>query len=898
MSRKNLLYLLVSVLLIAVYLGSMGLELLTDYLWFDSQTYLPVFRTIFSAQLLLGLAGGVATGVFLFINLFAALRSVGHPASLLPRELQELPVSQLFTKRNVLLLAGVLSGVIALLAGFATSGSWEKVLMALNGVSFDHADPIFQRDAGFYIFTLPFLDAFRSFFWSNLLLSLFGAGIIYFFKVQSERKGNEQVIRLSDFSKQTRIHMGILTGLILLVLSWGLYLERFTLLHKPSELLTGPGYSDINGTLPILSLKIAAALVSAGIIVFAFYKARLKFLLGAVVLMAVVWIGGNLYTTALQRLVVNPNELEKERQFLGDHIKATNKAFALDRVEVRTLNDETSLSAADIAQNKTTINNVRLWDHEPLLDTFSQIQEIRTYYDFASVDNDRYMINGELRQTMLSPRELNRKSLPSRSWVNEKLTYTHGYGLTLGPVNRVNEQGLPELFVQDLPPRSTAPELNITRPEIYYGEVVDDYVFVKTNTPEFNFPEGDKNNFNTYDGKGGVALGGLFSRILFAMHLRDAKILLADDFTEQTRILLYRNVGERVRKIAPFFRYDQDPYMVIHEGRLVWIFDGYTTSNRFPYSRYIQGVGNYMRNPVKAVIDAYDGTVKFYLSDPSDPIARTYAAIFPELFSPIAQMPKGLKLHLRHPSDYFSIQAHMYATYHMHEVKTFYNKEDQWEVPVVGKKQMEPYYTVMKLPEEKSEEFILMLPFTPRRKDNLAAWMVARSDGAHYGKLVVYVFPKQKFVYGPKQIAARINQDAEVSQQITLWDQAGSNVIRGTLLVIPINSSLLYIQPLYLKAEDGRIPELKRVIVGYQDTISMGVNLEDALGKIFGEGTRSSTTKSKPTVGLKDNRPQTATKAMNHYKALQDASRNGNWERFGQELKNLGETLKKLSAPK
>ena len=493
--------------------------------------------------------------------------------------------------------------------------------------------------------------------------------------------------------------------------------------------------------------------------------------------------------------------------------------------------------------------------------------------------------------------------------MNERLTFTHGYGLTVGPVNRVNEQGLPVLYVQDLPPRSTAPELEVSRPEIYYGEVTKDYVFVKTAQQEFNYPEGDQNIFSTYDGKGGIGLASLWQRLLISAHTRDLKMLLSDDFTADTRILLYRNVMERIYKVAPFLEFDADPYMVIDEGRLFWIIDGYTVSGRFPYAEGFEQVGNYMRNPVKAVLDAYDGTMSFYLVDPDEPIARAWNAVFPGMIRPLDELPASLRAHLRHPADFFDVQSQMYATYHMRDVNTFYNKEDQWSVPEVGEARMEPYYTVMRLPEESAAEFILMLPFTPRLKDNLSAWMVARNDGDLLGQLVVYAFPKQRLIYGPKQMFGRINQDPIVSQQITLWDRAGSNVIRGTLLVIPIEQSLIYIQPLYLRSEDGRIPELKRVIVGYGNGIAMGVDLEDALDRIFGgkPGTRpGTTTRAEPPPPLAGTlvppgteeasaSPATpAAQAQRHYEALREAAAAGDWTRFGAELDALGERLRDL----
>ena len=902
MPSKKLLWIVVGLIALFAYVGSSILELIVDYLWFGSLGYVEVFQRIFVAELTLGIVGGVIAAAFFYANLLVALRTIGDLAQYMPPEIMASPMGKLFSKKFAGRGVLAVSAVIGLFSGFTVASGWESMLLYLNAVPFDAVDPVFQQDAGFYVFHLPFLDKAQSYLWSVGLLAMMATGLVYFLKIQAGRAGRMGAITLADFSPASRLHVALLGAFLLIVMAWGFYLERFSLMHRAGEVLTGPGYAEINGTLPVLWIKFVVALLCAAILVYGLYRQRLKFLLGGAVLLVAVYVGGSIYVSVLQRFIVNPNQLEKERPYLAYHIEATNKAYALDKVEERPLTEVTGLTARNIRENQATIQNIRLWDHEPLLDTFSQIQEIRTYYDFISVDNDRYIINGELRQTMLSPRELNPQALPSRTWVNEKLTFTHGYGLALGPVNRVNEQGLPVLFVQDLPPRATDPNLHIERPEIYFGEVVDEPVYVKTLQKEFNYPEGEKNIFSLYEGDGGLGLGSLLRRLLFAAYLRDIKILLADDFSEETVVLLHRNVANRVRRIAPFFLYDQDPYLVIHEGRLVWIFDAYTTSERYPYSERVSELGNYMRNPVKVVVDAYNGDIGFYLVDPEDPIARAYAAIFPGMIRPISDLPEGLRAHLRHPFDYFTVQTFMYATFHMREVNTFYNKEDQWEVPVVGQKRMEPYFTVMKLPGEQKEEFILMLPFTPRLKDNMSAWMVARSDGENYGKLVAYTFPKQKLIFGPKQMAARINQDAKVSQQITLWDQSGSNVIRGTLLVIPIESSLVYIQPLYLKAEDGRIPELKRVIVGYQNDIAMGVDLDDALAQIFGTAAKgpapamaSSAASASPPSGMPGEvQGASAGRAMEHYRRLMKASRDGNWTRFGQELDALGKVLQEL----
>lgn len=902
MTARTTLWTIFGLLLLALYLASSGIGLLVDLEWFRALGFTQVYTTILLTKIGIGAATGVVFFVFLYLNLMVAIRQLGDPARYLPPELRATPMGQLLTRRNMGRLGLGASAVIGLLAGLSGGAAWENWLLFLHGESFGTVEPIFGRDVGFYMFTLPFIDQVQSFVWSMGILTLLAVGVLYFFKSQAERPdiGPQRGVNLNAVSSTARLHLGLLVALLLVVLAVGVYLQRFTLLHEPGGLFTGPGYADIHGTLPMLALKSVTALVCAGIALFGLWQQRYRFLIGAVGLLAVVWIGGNIYSGVLQRFVVAPNELEKERPFLGFHLDATNKAYALDKVIERQLDEDIELTAQDIARNQATINNIRLWDHEPLLDTFAQIQEIRTYYEFVSVDNDRYMIDGELRQTMLSPRELSTRSLPSRTWVNERLTFTHGYGLTLGPVNRVNEQGLPVLYVQDLPPKTAVSALEVTRPEIYYGEIDNSYVFVRTKQQEFNYPAGDANIFSTYEGTGGVEMGSMLQRLLFAMYFRDVKILLAEDFSGDTRVMFRRNILERVSTIAPFLKYDKDPYLVIDGGRLVWVLDAYTTSERYPYAEVVPQLGNYIRNPVKAVVDAYDGSVTFYVADPNDPIAKAYRSIFPGMMQPMEQMPESLRAHVRHPLDYFSIQTLMYATYHMRDVNTFYNKEDQWEVPVIEQKQMEPYFTVMRLPGEPNEEFILMLPFTPRLKDNMAAWMVARSDGENYGELVVYTFPKQKLVFGPKQMVARINQDPQVSQQITLWDQSGSNVIRGTLLVIPVKNSLIYIQPLYLRAEDGRIPELKRVIVGYQNEIAMGIDLDDALRQIFGsdDGRREprgqAAARRAAAVTAPSSIATPAAEAMRLYESMQRAAREGDWARYGRELEALGQQLELL----
>ena len=614
---------------------------------------------------------------------------------------------------------------------------------------------------------------------------------------------------------------------------------------------------------------------------------------------------GTAYTALVQRFVVAPNEQVKETPFILHNIEATRAAFALADVAERELPGDAALTRDDIDRNAATLKNVPLWDHQPLLDTFGQMQEIRTYYDFVSVDNDRYRIGGEYRQVMLSAREVNSASLPNRSWINERLTFTHGYGLTLGPVNQVTREGLPVLFIKNLPPESSVEDLRVTEPSLYFGELSNDHVFVKTRTPEFHYPKGDDNVTSSYDGEGGVPLGSLFRKLLFSIRFRSIKTLLADDLTSESRVLFHRRITERVQRIAPFFTYDPDPYLAIADGRLFWVLDAYTTSTHYPYSTPLASGINYMRNAAKVVIDAYHGHTLFYLVDSKDPVAATLGRAFPGLFRPLTEMPEGLRTRLRYPKVIFAVQASVFATYHMTNPAVFYNKEDQWEVPAIDDSAgqplaMQPYYTIMKLPGEESAEFIQMLPFTPRQKDNMAAWMVARSDGEHYGKLVVFQFPKQKVIFGPRQVVARVNQDQAISPQITLWNQQGSQVIQGTLLVVPIEESLLYIRPLYLRAAGGRIPELKRVIVAHQNQIVMEETLDAALERIFPSGGGSGGARRDQDPGraaateTDSASSDLGARAREHYQRALAAQREGDWALYGEEIRLLGEVLERI----
>jgi len=630
---------------------------------------------------------------------------------------------------------------------------------------------------------------------------------------------------------------------------------------------------------------------------------------GLAVFFAVLVVGTGIYPSLVQKLKVVPNEIALEKPYLEKNIQYTNLAYGLDNIKYQEFPAEERLTREDLKRNELTVKNIRLWDHAPLLSTYSQLQEIRTYYKFIDVDNDRYFVNGEYRQVMLSPRELSYRALPARTWVNEHIIYTHGYGAVLGPVNRISPEGLPEFFIKDIPPVSSA-DIKITRPEIYYGETSNEYVFVRTKREEFDYPVGEKNVYTQYQGKGGVPLS-FWKKVVFAVRFGSLDILLSNDVTGESRIMYYRKIHDRVSRVAPFVRLDPDSYLVISkEGRLLWVLDGYTVTDRFPYSEPVPGLGNYIRNSVKAVVDAYDGTVSLYTSDPKDPIIQTYAKIFPGVFQPLEQMPDDLRSHIRYPQALLSIQARMYGTYHMQDPQVFYNKEDLWTIPRKAasgqgsEKEYPPYYTIMKLPEGKKEEFVVLLPFTPSKKDNMSAWMAGRCDVPHYGEVLVYVFPKQKMIYGPRQIEARIDQEAEISKQLSLWSQRGSQVIRGDLLAIPIEKSILYVEPLYLAAEKSQLPELKRVIVAFGNSLAMEENLELALQRVFGGEVMREKAAPKAVLGAaappekRRTDPEIAAEALAHYRKAQDFLRQGNWAGYGEELRKMEEGLKALERKK
>ena len=877
----------------------------TDWLWYQELGFTRVFVTKIVAQW--ALAGSALALAFpvLFLTGRIALRG----ANAADGDLRSIGLAREapgeWLARAIALGGSVL---LALLMAVIASTGWRGLLAFFYRTPFGIADPVFGRDVGFYVFTLPVIDGALDFVRALLIVSLLLVALpIYVLRGDLSLTSGKLTV-----SSRAQLH-GALVVALLLILS----AIRMNAVSVPSLLLSqhaplvGASYTDLNARVPGLRVLSGIAVLAAIPILLA---ARRRQLMPGLALTLIGYVGASIVVTwifpaAYQRLVVQPNELARETPQIVHHIAATRRAWGLDAVERRELSGETQLTAADIERNRATIDNVRLWDREPLLQTFGQIQSIRTYYDFVGVDDDRYRIDGELRQVLLSARELNTAALPTRTFINEHLTFTHGMGLTLGPANLVTPEGLPVLWIKDLPPVSSV-DIPVTRPQIYFGESANDFVMAPTRQREFDYPagEGDAAIYSSYEGRSGVPLNSFARRFLFALRFGSLNILLARDLRPDTRILYHRAIHERAQRALPFVRFDQDPYLVVREnGTLMWILDAYTSTNRYPYAQPLADGTNYLRNAVKVTIDAYDGRVRAYIADPADPIIRTFSGIYPGLLRPLSELEPDLRAHLRYPEDLFRAQTALYATFHMNDPETFYHREDQWQIPGVRRGEQTDGFVrhiVMRLPGESQPEFIVMRPFTPRQKDNLAAWMVARNDGDQYGQLVSYRFPRQSLVFGPTQIVNRINQDTEVARQVSLWDQRGSEVIRGELLVIPIEESLIYVQPLYLRAQGGRIPELKRVIVAHEGRVAMEETLDRGLARLFGaqSDTRrppsaASAARTDTTTTAAEPRDDLVRQAADHYERARAAQRNEDWATYGAEMRALGEVLRRLGEP-
>ncbi len=920
---------MVIAIILVVVLGVFGFisRIWTEYLWYEEVGYTTVFWTPIVAQLCVGLFFAVIFFLVFYGSLWLARKI--SPRLLAVPGAEDGEVLDLAERRRwpgrLMLIASI---AIAVLVGIIYSGRWEQVLVFLNQGDFGYTDPLFEKDASFFVFTLPVWNTLVNFAGVILLLTFIATAFTYVVDRAMVLNAQNR-IRLAPHVKA---HLSVILALAMVVKAGDYMLQTWALDYSERGATFGASYTDVNASLPVLHFLAIVSLVAAAIFLANIRYKGWRLPMIAIAIMFLTWaIAGKAYPAIIQQYRVSPNEIAAETPYIANNIEATRWAFGLDKVTKVSSAATTDLTADDVRANAGTIANIRLWEPRPALDTYSQIQEIRLYYSFVDVDVDRYLIDGEYRQVLISGRELDQTQLQeqSQTWVNKHLTYTHGYGVVMSPVNEAGGDGLPILLISDIPPK-TDTDLVITRPEIYYGELGNDFVIVKTTSPEFDYPKGDTNVSATYQGQGGVPVGSKVREAAFAFRFGDAKLFFSSSYTEDSRVMYRRTITERVQALAPFLQYDRDPYLVLRDdGSLAWMWDAYTATDRFPYSQPRADGTNYVRNPIKVVINAYDGEVTFYQIDPNDPLANAWGKVFEGLFTPGDQMPDDLRRHMRYPEDLYSIQAEALTLYHMTDPQIFYNKEDAWEIPteVYAAEQIPvvPYYETLALPGSTDPEFALLLPFSPLGKDNMASQLVALQDGDNYGKLVLIDYPKDKLVFGPAQVEARISNDPEISAQITLWSQSGSQVIRGNMLVIPVNQSVMYFEPLYLQAEQSPIPELTRVIASYGDSVVMEPTLGEALTKLFGEpvGPGSSTTTTTggttttvpggtstttttggttttvpggTTTTLSTDQAKLIAQANQHYQAAIEAQQRGDWAEYGRQIEALGAVLEALAA--
>jgi uncharacterized protein len=942
----------VGVVLLAVVLFVVYLFAYTDWLWFGEVGLRVVFWRQIWSRLIVGVVAGVVFFVIFFGNIEVARRLAPRH-----RAFEGIDVVEYVNENTVQALRRVgivVSAVIAVIVGAGASGSWLLYQRALNGVAFGTTDPIFHHDLGFYVFTLPAWQAAYGLLMASLIAGLVAAVVVHGalggLVLPQERPAPkvdqpENVVRgpfgrgpgqpNMSFVIRPRgpsvAHLSVMLGIVFLLTGTGYLLKAWNLLFSTGGVVAGAGYTDIHAGLPgirimmVIGWALGALLIANG-----FWKRRWRWPLfgigGWVVALIVVRV---VFPAVMQSLIVSPNQQAKESTYIAYNIAATRAAYRLDKINQTQYPLTGDLNTAKLVLNSATIRNIRLWDPRTLLNSYDQLQKLRNYYQFTTVGVDRYDVNGVYRQTMLAPRELNIAGLPSQSqtWVNQHLVYTHGFGVVVSAVNQVTSDGSPDFLVQDVPPTSTAPDLTITQPRIYYGLLGNNYTLVDTKTAEFDYPGGTAGDIYThYNGSGGIPIGSAFNKLAFSVRFGTIRFFTSNSIDANSRIIIRSNIVTRLHTAAPFLTLDQNPYMVVANGKLYWIADAYTTTDRYPYSQPQGGI-NYIRNSVKVLIDAYTGHMTFYVADPTDPIIRSYEQIFPGMFTPISRMPQVLLAHIRYPQDLFNIQAEVFSTYHVVRVDEFYSKNNQWAIPTgtslsAPTGQMEPYYVIMRLPGQTRDEFVQILPFVPNGRPNMIGWLAAQSDMPNYGHAVSFAFPNGATVYGPTQVEAAVNQDPTVSQQLTLWGQEGSRVIIGNLLVMPIDGSLLYVQPLYLQSSTTALPQLKRVIVFYRASTSAGVTLiggqqqvamqptlAAALAQIFGSAppAASSGTPGAPTTPTTPTTPTgpvsarvkgLIAQANSEFQAAQTALQSGDFAGYGKHIKALSATLKTLQTAK
>ena len=889
---------LIVLAVIFLYTSETITEFVADYLWFSHLGYESIFLKQFNYKFITGFAVFILCFLCLWINKKISLKLTEKQSFINLNSGGPLRKGA-YLMNSIFILAIF---IVSFLSGLFVSNAWENVALYVSSADIGIKDPIFEKDLQFYFFKLPILKLIINFLIFLVILSFIQSLLIYFFK------GIIGVVFSlgSILSTKVKVHFSALIILFGIFLSFKFEIQRYDVLYSSHSIFFGGGYSDVNAK--IISYWIMAALSFVLPYIFTYFwirdsiKKHFSISIFASIFFVSFFLLLGVIPRLVQKIIVEPNELAKELPYIKHSIKYTNQAYGLDKVEKKVYTADQTLSAKDISSKSNILENIRLWDWKPLLSTFKQIQEIRLYYNFNGVDIDRYKIDGKTKQVMISTRELAYEQVPeqAKTWVNQRLKYTHGYGVVVSSVNEVTEQGLPKLFVKNIPPKSTIKELEIKRPEIYYGEQTDNYIFTGTKTDEFDYPLDNKNQMTRYSGSGGVDIGSFWKKILYAYYFKSLKILISEYLDGNSKVHYSRNITTRVRKIFPYLSYDPDPYMTILDGKLFWIIDAYTTTDKYPYSQPFSRKGdNYIRNSVKVLVDAYNGSVDFYIVD-EDPIVKSYKEIFPNFFKEKKDLSQDIISHFRYPSTLFEIQSKIYLTYHMQDPTLFYNREDLWKFPSElysnNQIQMDPYYVIMNLPGSEKEEFLLVLPFTPQNKNNMIAWMAARSDDENYGKLILYEFPKKELFYGPMQIEARIDQDSEISQQLTLWNQQGSNVIRGNLLVLPIKNSLVYVEPLYIRSEKGQMPELKRIIVAYKNKIVMKNTLKESFEEIFGNTIFNESSLEVTSEELPQNFFQLSSMALDKFVQAREELKKGEFAKYGSLQKELEEILTELKA--
>lgn len=851
-----------------------------DYIWFDAVGYLSVFTKILTARVTLAIFGFLSAFGLVWLAMYLTGKNLDE---------EEIEAKTGFTGFK---LTGVVPFIVGIVSAFSISGLWMFYLKFINATSFGQADPVFAKDIGFYFFKLPFYELIFNYGLALAGVSLFVGAAVYFALYQKrmmEEDGDEEKI-----IHKANKGLSPIVAIFFFLLSMRIYLTKYSILFSSRGAVFGAAYTDINVLLPVIMIVSGLSLLTSILFLYSWKTEKISYpllLVGSLILVTVIGLGA---ATLVQSYQVEPNEYNFEKPYIERNINHTLQAYELSDVNEREFSAGYNLTYSDLQEENKTIKNIRLWDWRALKDTYSQTQLIRTYYDFNDVDIDRYRFNGDYEQVMLSAREMNQDQLSSgaKTWVNKHLVYTHGSGVVMSPAGQVSSEGMPIFYLKDIPTEVTnkAPGrevINVENPDIYYGERTDDFVITDTTTKEFDYPRGGENEFDVYGGEGGVELD-LINKIALAMNLGDLKLLLSSSVLPESKILFRRNIQDRTSRIAPFLRLDSDPYIVINEGRVFWLYDAYTTSPNYPYSEPFQDF-NYIRNSVKISVDAYNGEVSYYTVD-ENPLINTYEKMFPGLFKDFSKMPDNLKDHIRYPKDFFEVQAQIYSTYHMKDTNVFYNKEDKWGIPrelYKGSPQkMDPYYITIQLPGENETQFVLMSPFTPEGKNNMISWLGAKSNIPEYGEKVLFSFSKQKLIYGPNQIESRIDQNTDISQRFTLWSQSGSNVIRGNLLVIPIKDSLVYVEPVFLRSSSESIPELKRVIVAFGDKIAMEPTLEQSLQKIF--------TGEKKIEEPSGRDGELLNQAKDHYDRAQNYLQAGNFSAYAKEIESLGSVLEKM----